>query len=269
MIIFKAIRAPKGKKHGRRGSVTHEIHDGLPDRWDNTYPAKEDCYITVSPSASSSGELTLEYLDEVYNEEVNAVGGKHVEPSGLLLDAFRGHYSKEVKARNATDPNLHWLMMDGGITPKCQPLDVLINRVFKGYFRDYFEEWSLSAPINPKTDQPLAPSRQLLAQWVVEAWSKITEELIRKAWVVCGYCQMDALEKDAERTDIVVYTDEALGTMVENIMSDDDNAKMAWIDEANHPEPDFEEEDGDNSSDESENESDSDSESGDDEEDVE
>ena len=54
--------------------------------------------------------------------------------------------------------------MDGGITPKAQPLDVLINKVFKGFCRDLFEEWSLNAPTNPKTGHLLAPSRQLLAQ---------------------------------------------------------------------------------------------------------
>ena len=54
--------------------------------------------------------------------------------------------------------------MDGGITPKAQPLDVLIKNNFKGFFRDLFEEWSLNAPTNPNTGHLLAPSRQLHAQ---------------------------------------------------------------------------------------------------------
>ena len=104
------------------------------------------------------------------------------EPVGLVLDAFQGHFDKKVKARNANHPLLKWLMMDGGITPKAQPLDVLINKCFKGFFRDLFEEWSLNAPNNPKTGHPLSPSCQLLAQWIVKAWAKVPKELVRKSW---------------------------------------------------------------------------------------
>ena len=77
-------------------------------------------------------------------------------------------------------------MMDGGITPKSQPPDVLINKKFKGFLRDLFEEWSLNAPTNPKTGHLLAPSRQLLAQWIVKAWAKVPKEPVWKSWEVYG-----------------------------------------------------------------------------------
>ena len=54
------------------------------------------------------------------------------EPVGLVIDAFRGHFDKKVKAHNANHALLKWLMMDGGITTKTQPLDVLINKCFQG-----------------------------------------------------------------------------------------------------------------------------------------
>ena len=102
------------------------------------------------------------------------------EPVGLVLDAFRGHFDKKVKAHNANHPFLKWLMIDCGIPPKSQPLDVLINNFFKGFFRDLFEEWSLNAPTNPKTCHLLAPYCQLLAQWIVKAWANFSKELVRK-----------------------------------------------------------------------------------------
>ena len=136
-------------------------------------------------------------------------------------------------------------MMDGGITPKAQPLDVIINKVFKGFFRDLFEEWSLNAPTNPKTGHPLAPSRQLLAQWIVKAWAKVPKEPVRKSWEVYGYKSTEDLSNEEETASVAVinYSQEQLGTMIENISGDD--ARMAWIDEANDRQPVFPKEDND------------------------
>ena len=64
-------------------------------------------------------------------------------------------------------------MVNGGITPKAQPLGILNKKVFKGFFHDFFKEWPLNAPTNPNTGHPLAPSRQLLAQWIVKAGVKV------------------------------------------------------------------------------------------------
>ena len=136
-------------------------------------------------------------------------------------------------------------MMDGGITPKAQPLDVLINKVFKGSFRDFFEEWSLNARTNPKTGHPLAPSRQLLAQWIVKAWAKVPKEPVRKSWEVYGYKSIEDLSNEEETASVAVinYSQEQLGTMIENIAGD--YARMAWIDEANYRQPVFPKEDND------------------------
>ena len=94
-----------------------------------------------------------------------------------MLDAFRDHFDKKFKAHNANHPLLKWLMMCGGITPKAQPLDALINKVFKGFFRDLFKEWSLNTPTNPKNGHLLAPYSQLLAQWIVKEWDKVQKNL--------------------------------------------------------------------------------------------
>ena len=102
---------------------------------------------------------------------------------------------------------------------------------------DLFEEWSLNAPINDQTGHPYAPSRQLLAMWVVQAWKKIPEELVKKAWVVSGYTDMVDLEDQAASREIVEYSTEDLGSMVEKYVGDD--AMMAWIDECNEHDPDF------------------------------
>ena len=83
--------------------------------------------------------------------------------------------------------------MAGGITPISQPVDNFVGMVFKGYYRDYYDTYMLSAAENDK-GHPSMPSSQLCAQWVVKAWNKVSENLIRKAWIVCGYKSVSDLE---------------------------------------------------------------------------
>ena len=97
----------------------------------------------------------------------------------------------------------------------------------------------MNAPTNPKAGHLLAPSRQLFAQWIVKAWAKVPKEHVRKLWEVYGYKSTEDLsnEEDTESVTVINYSKEQLGTMIENISGDD--ARMAWIDEANDRQPVF------------------------------
>ena len=77
--------------------------------------------------------------------------------------------------------------MGGGLTPEGQLLDKTTNKLFKGYFHNLYDLYSLTAPLNSKTGAPIAPTRQLLFTWIVEAWEKFPEELVRKSWTACVY----------------------------------------------------------------------------------
>ena len=94
--------------------------------------------------------------------------------------------------------------MDGCITPKAQPLDVIINKFFKGFFRDLFEEWSLNAPTNPNNGHPLDPYCQLHAQLIVKAWAKVPKEHVRKLWEVYGYKSTEDLSNEEETASVAV-----------------------------------------------------------------
>ena len=103
----------------------------------------------------------------------------------------------------------------------------------------------MNTPTNPKTGHPLAPSRQLLTQWIVKAWAKVPKELVWKSWEVCGYKSTEDISNEEETTSVAVinYSQEQLVTMIENIAGDD--GRMAWIDEANGHQPVFPKEDND------------------------
>ena len=82
--------------------------------------------------------------------------------------------------------------MTGGITPKPQPLYAFLGKVFKVLYRDYYDYYMLSVPSNYR-GHPISPTRQICATWVVKAWNKVPEELLRKYWEVCGDKNIDYL----------------------------------------------------------------------------
>ena len=52
--------------------------------------------------------------------------------------------------------------MAGGITPKSQPLDAFLGKVFKGLYRYGSDYYMLYAPSNDR-GQPIEPNLQLCA----------------------------------------------------------------------------------------------------------
>lgn len=199
-VIWKATPVPSGKKCGNRASVTYEIKnrhlDECADRDGNKYPSRDKIYMTVAKTANSNKDLTQLILKKVILPGAGAVKQGNTltcdHKIGLLWDDFKSHSCPEVKSFCQSFDFLDVLILPGGLTPEGQPLDKVINKVFKGYFRDFYDEWTLSAKVDDNGNMRY-PSRQLLAQWIVKAWDLIPEELVCKAWTACGYTPQEAL----------------------------------------------------------------------------
>ena len=140
---------------------------------------------------------------------------------GVLCDDFTGHSAAEckqfTKGNTERQKILNWEIMKGGLTPAAQPLDKVVNKVFKSFLRDIYDHWSLTAPVHPTSGAPLPPSRQQMASWVILAWDKVPEELCAKAWTACGYKTKDQLCGDKE-TALVEWTDKQVDVMVEKLI---------------------------------------------------
>ena len=118
-------------------------------------------------------------------------------------------------------------MIHGGITPNFQPLDVMVNKVVKGHFRDLFEEWSLHSPINPNPSYPYPPLRQLFACWLLAAWIRVSEELVGKSWIIVGYRTSGELGREVNSSALVYYSEADSGSIVEDLTGD--AGGMAWM----------------------------------------
>ena len=75
----------------------------------------------------------------------------------LLWDEFRVHSLAVVKEYCQSLPFFHPKIIPGGLTHAAQPLDKVINKVFKAYFRDLYDLYILATPIG-NTGNPQAPS---------------------------------------------------------------------------------------------------------------
>ena len=104
--------------------------------------------------------------------------------------------------------------MSGGLTPVGQPLDKVINKVFKGHFRDLYDHYTLTAPMNNGSTK--APTRQLFATWVVQAWDMNPADLVRRSWTACGYPNEDEIT-GANEGAVVAYTGEQVESLVERL----------------------------------------------------
>ena len=49
-----------------------------------------------------------------------------------------------------------------------------------------------------------APSRQILAQWIVKAWAKVPKEPVWKSWEVYGYKSTEDLSNEEETASVAV-----------------------------------------------------------------
>ena len=104
-----------------------------------------------------------------------------------------------MKALLATN-NTGFIIIPGGCTSKCQPLDVSINKPFKAVLRNCWEDYvnnfvtNLSEEEQQNEDFKLAsPSRQDIVNWVAEGFEylKTRTEMIQKSFPVCGITTTD------------------------------------------------------------------------------
>ena len=110
----------------------------------------------------------------------------------LCLDSFRGHLTDAVK-KKIHDLNSELVIIPGGMTSVLQPLDISVNKPFKGEVQEQYEKWLCEA------NQDLTPTGEIkcaaahvVAYWIFAAWKNITPSIIKKSFKKC--CISSALD---------------------------------------------------------------------------
>ena len=100
----------------------------------------------------------------------------------LILDSYKPHKATEVLN------NLDVSYIPGGCTPLVQPMDVSVNKPFKGYIKEQWTQWMAAADTRDKTPRGnlKALTRQDVISLVATAWNLIQPDIVERSFLRCG-----------------------------------------------------------------------------------
>ena len=112
----------------------------------------------------------------------------------MVHDAFKAHTTDEMKTLLSIN-STNLIMVSPGCTSRCQPLDVCINKPFKGVLCKCWEDYVadivtnlLEEEQNSEKFKLPSPSREAVINWVAEGFSYLQShpEMMEKYFSVCG-----------------------------------------------------------------------------------
>ena len=186
LLIFKGQPTPKGKSPAAN-SIEREFKN-YKDRKGYAYP--RGMAYAVDPKGWHSQRVFDDvWVPQVWNRRPGRQGrlGGYRQPDTLLAwDDYTVHKTDaSVKAMEESNTTLFHI--PGGLTPKLQPCDGLVNKIFKANMARLYDDHMASKDVT-RNDRgyPEPPSRGLVAQWVKKAWDALTPDEVRSSWRKAG-----------------------------------------------------------------------------------
>ncbi|KAG8236486.1 hypothetical protein J437_LFUL016634 [Ladona fulva] len=171
------------------------------------------------------------------NVLVRRPGGLLRKPSLLVWDQFRAHRTETIKNK-VRELKTQIALISGGLTCQLQPLDILVNKLFKQKARERWNKW-IGDPHHDLTPsgRMKQPSISEVCEWVKKSWEDIKAEVIVKSFKKCGIS--NAL--DGTEDNILFEEGDTSGDGNSSdddflIFDDDDNEKV-WFYSRVHSDP--------------------------------
>lgn len=191
LLIFKGKPTPPGKTPAAQ-SIEREFKT-YKDKKGNTYP--RGVVYAVDPKAWHTQRMFNEvWVPQVWNQRpgrggrAEGVFESYRQPDTLLAwDDYTVHKTDVSKEAMAKSNTTTLFLIPGGLTPKLQPCDGLVNKLFKlNMSRLYDDHMASPGLTRDSRGYPEPPSRGLLAQWVKKAWGAVDANSIRSRWKKAG-----------------------------------------------------------------------------------
>jgi hypothetical protein len=102
-----------------------------------------------------------------------------------VCDQFKAHVTELTKSL-ANKVKMH-LAVIGGLTSQLQPLDISVNKLFKGFMCEEWTNW-IEAPTHHVTTSARLkrPSVSNVCKWVKTSWQRVTIEPVVNYFKKCG-----------------------------------------------------------------------------------
>ena len=102
-----------------------------------------------------------------------------------MTTTYRPHLGADtISLAESMDTDICYV--PGGCTGIAQPMDVSINTPFKKAFQKQWIQWRRTPAARKQDGRMTIPTRQLVINWVSQAWESISTETITKSILVCG-----------------------------------------------------------------------------------
>ena len=122
------------------------------------------------------------WIEKIWNRRPGSMLKHHTL---LVWDRFQSHLTDNSKthlARNNTDI----AVIPGGLTSVLQPLDVSVNKPFKGNVREQWNEWMMNGEKSFRKNGAMrSASLDVLCEFVIKAWDNVKVEchkIFLKTW---------------------------------------------------------------------------------------
>ncbi|CAI7867776.1 unnamed protein product [Closterium sp. NIES-53] len=195
--------------------------------------------VVVGCQANGWMEATgvIQWLDEGVVPFLKPKFGVQSRSAMLVLDSYRGHLTKEVKARFAA-LNIVPAVIPAGCTADVQPLDVSMNKSFKASVLQQYQSWFEADGMNTLTPAGniKKPPPEVVLKWISRAWKVVPADLIKKSFLTCGIS--NALDGSEDHL-VMAHWRSQLSHEVE--VDDDIQADGFWGNNSTEPESDVEE----------------------------
>ena len=121
-----------------------------------------------------------------------------------------------------------------GCTKYLQSLDVCIDKPFKQYFRELYDEWFHKGEFKYTSGGKIkAPSHLQQVKWIVQAWNEVSKDIIINSFDVCGITTDNASKisrlrnEHCEDNPVHPNTATNLDDIVDDCDSSDDDCVLA------------------------------------------